>query len=32
VNIGMETVIETSRQAQDIIAELVQVYAKRYLF
>ena len=32
VNIGMETVVETSRQAQDIIAELVQAYGKRSLF
>ena len=32
VNIGMETVVETSRQAQDIIADLVQAYGRRSSF
>lgn len=32
VNIGMERVEETSRQAQDILTQLIQMYAKRSLF
>ena len=32
VNIGAETVLETSRQAQDIISRLMNVYAKAGLF
>jgi hypothetical protein len=32
VNVGAETVLETSRQAQEIVTALLQVYAKRGLF
>jgi hypothetical protein len=32
VNIGTETTLETSRQAQEIVSHLMNVYAKRSLF
>jgi len=32
VNIGTETTLETSRQAQEIVSALMNVYAKRSLF
>jgi len=32
VNVGAETVLETSRQAQEIVSALMNVYAKRSLF
>jgi len=32
VNVGAETVLETSRMAQDIVTHLMAVYAKRSLF
>jgi hypothetical protein len=32
VNVGAETVLETSRQAQEIVTALMQMYAKRSLF